>query len=120
MARQRGIEVIRARAECIPIRDGSCSSVLLVTVICYLDDPILAFRELHRILAPQGFLIIGFIEREGIIVQKFLHEKKKHRFLSLARFYSFPEVQALLEDTRFHMITVDSWDGFCVISAHKD
>jgi len=119
MARQRGIEVIRGRAECIPIKNGSCSSILLVTVICYLDDPVLAFRELHRILVPQGFLVIGFIEREGIIVHKFLHEREKHRFLSHARFYSLPEVQELLEDSRFHMLTVDSWAGFCIVSAQK-
>ncbi|MCE5338891.1 MAG: hypothetical protein LLF90_09435 [Methanomicrobiaceae archaeon] len=33
MARERGIEVIQGRAESIPLRDGACSSVLLVTVI---------------------------------------------------------------------------------------
>src|SRR5690606_18061628 len=54
MARQRGIEVIRGRVEALPLMDGSCSSVLLVTVICFLEDPIPAFRELHRILVPGG------------------------------------------------------------------
>ena len=120
MARRRGIEIIRGRAESIPIRDESCSSVLLVTVICFLDDPVLAFREIHRILVPQGTLIIGFIEREGQIALKYLREGGKRRFLSRARFYSTGEVQALLKGTGLRVARVDSRAGFCVIAALKD
>jgi len=120
MARRRGIEVIRGRAESIPIRDESCSSVLLVTVICFLDDPVPAFREIHRILVPQGTFVLGFIEREGQIAQKYLREGGKRRFLSRARFYSSDEVQALLEKVRFRVFAVDSRAGFCVIAALKD
>ncbi len=120
MARRRGIEVIRGRAESIPIRDESCSSVLLVTVICFLDDPVPAFRELHRILIPQGTLVLGFIEREGQIAQKYLREGGKRRFLSHARFYSSDEVQALIKGTGFRVARIDSQAGFCVIAAQKD
>jgi SAM-dependent methyltransferase len=119
IARRRGIEIIRGRAESIPIRDGSCSSVLLVTVICFLDDPIPALREFHRILAPQGILVLGFIEREGQIAQKHLREGGKRRFLFRARFYSPDEIQALLMDTGFHVAVIDSRAGFCVIAAQK-
>jgi len=119
MARQRGIEIIRGRAESIPIRDGSCSSVLLVTVVCFLDDPVPALRELHRILVPQGTLVLGFIEREGQIAQKYLREGGKRRFLSRARFYSPDDVLALLENTGFCVTAVDSRAGFCVIAAQK-
>lgn len=120
MARRRGIEIIRGRAESIPIRNGSCPSVLLVTVICFLDDPAPAFRELHRILVPQGTLILGFIEREGQVARKYLDEKGKHRFLSHARFYSSDEIQTLLSSTGFRVVRVDSRAGFCVIAAQKD
>ena len=120
MAHQRGIEIIRGRAESISIRDGSCSSVLLVTVICFLDDPVPAFREIHRILVPQGTLVLGYIEREGQIAQRYLREKGKRRFLSHARFYSSDEVQALLRGTGFRVAKLDSQVGFCVIAAQKD
>lgn len=119
MARRRGVEVVRGRAESIPFRDGACSSVLMVTVICFLDDPAPAFREIHRVLAPQGTLIIGFLEREGEVARKYLHEEGKHRFLSRARFYSSGEVQDLLGRTGFRMTGVDSQAGFCVIAAQK-
>ena len=120
MALQRGIEVIRGRVEALPIRNGSCSSVLFVTVICFLEDPFPAFRELHRILVPGGFLVIAFIERGGNIHRNYLREGGKGRFLSRAKFYSSDEVQALLRDTGFRMEEVDSRVGFCVIAAQKE
>lgn len=119
MARERGIEVIQGRGEAIPIRDGACSSVLLVTVICFLDDPVRAFREIHRILAPQGTLVIGFLEREGPVAQQYLHAEGKHRFLSRARFYSLGEVLVLLGRTGFCVTGVESQAGFSVLAAQK-
>lgn len=119
MARRRGIEVIRGRGESIPIRDGACSLVLMVTVICFLDDPVPVFRELHRILAPRGTLLIGFLEREGAVARKYRHDRGKHRFLSRARFYSSDEVQDLLGRTGFCVTEVESKAGFTVIAAEK-
>jgi SAM-dependent methyltransferase len=120
MARRRGIEVIRGRAESIPLRDGSCSSALMVTVICFLDDPVTAFREIHRILAPGGTFVLGFIEREGEVAQKYLHERGKHRFLSRARFYSSGEVREILRHTGLRVTEADSRAGFSVIAARKN
>ncbi|MCK9276516.1 MAG: methyltransferase domain-containing protein [Methanoculleus sp.] len=120
MARRRGIEVIRGKGESIPIRDGACSSVLLVTVICFLDDPVPVFLEVHRVLAPQGRLVIGFLEREGEVAQKYRHDEGKGRFLSRARFYSSDEVQDLLGSTGFCVTGAESKTGFSVIAAEKN
>lgn len=119
LAQRRGIEVIQGRAEAIPIKDGSCSSVLFVTVICFLDNPIAALRELHRILLPGGLLIVAFIERGGQIHRKYLQEGGKGRFLSRAKFYSQEEVLAFFRQTGFRATDVDSRFGFCVIPAEK-
>jgi SAM-dependent methyltransferase len=120
MAYRRGIGIIRGRAESIPLRERSCSSVLLVTVICFLDDPVKAFREIHRILVPEGTLIVGFIERDGRIARKYLRQEGKGRFLSRARFFTPGEVQDHLEGTGFRVFRIDSKAGFCVIAAQKD
>lgn len=119
MARQRGIEVICGRVEDLPLRDGYCSSVLMVTVICFLDDPEAAFREIYRVLVRHGTLVLGFIERDGQVARKYLHEPGKHRFLSRARFYSPDEVLAFLNRTGFRVAEVDCQVGFCVIAAQK-
>ncbi len=60
MARRRGIEVIRGVGESLPLKDGSCSSVLMVTVICFFDDPARAFAEAYRVLVPGVVLVAGF------------------------------------------------------------
>lgn len=119
MARRRGIEIVRGRAEALPFKDGSCSSVLMVTVICFLDNPVQAFREVKRVLLPQGTLVIGFIEREGRIARRYLEERGKHRFLSRAWFYSYDEVLGYLRDTGFRELQVESHVGFCVIASQK-
>ena len=119
MARERGIEVVRGLAEALPIRNDYCSSVLFVTVICFLDDPTVAFREIHRILSVGGCLIIAFIERDGMIHYTYLQKGAKRRFLSRARFYSQQEVRTLLEEAGFAVKKVDSRVGFCVITAQK-
>lgn len=120
MARERGVGVIRGRAESLPLRDGSCSSALMVTVICFLDDPARAFADIHRILAPGGTFVLGFLEREGVVARRYLSEKDKHRFLSRARFYSTGEVRDLLGRTGFSPTEVDAQAGFTVIAAQKN
>ncbi|HON82110.1 MAG TPA: methyltransferase domain-containing protein [Methanoregulaceae archaeon] len=119
MAHRRGIEVIRGTAEALPVKDSSCSSILMVTVICFLDDPVPVFGELHRILVDQGTLILAFIEREGKIHQRYLREGGKGRFLSRARFYSQDEVRGLLDKTGFAVKAADPRAGFCVIAAQR-
>ena len=118
-ARRHGIDVIRGKAEALPIRDGPCSSLLFATVICFLDDPVPVFGELHRILVDQGTLILAFIEREGKIHQRYLREGGKGRFLSRARFYSQDEVRGLLDKTGFAVKAADPRAGFCVIAAQR-
>ncbi|MFA5003227.1 MAG: class I SAM-dependent methyltransferase [Methanolinea sp.] len=120
MARDRGIEIIRGRAESLPFRDGSCSSVLLVTVVCFLDDPASSFSELNRVLQSGGPLLIAFIERGGDIYQKYLNEGGKGRFLSRARFYSREEIKKNLRETGFVIEGIDCRLGFCTIFAQKD
>ncbi len=115
MARRRGIKIVRGRAEALPFRDGSFSSVLLVTVLCYLDDPQAALRELRRILLPGGFLVVAFIEREGQVHRNYLRDGGKGRFLSRAKFYSQEDVRAFLGDTGFAVTRIDSRVGFCVM-----
>jgi SAM-dependent methyltransferase len=120
MAHKRGIEVIRGKAEALPIKGDSCSSILLVTVICFLEDPLAALGEFFRVLFTGGGLIVAFIERGKQIHLNYLQEGGKGRFLSHARFYSLEEVQMLLEETGFVVTEIDSRAGFCIIAARKD
>lgn len=47
------------RAEALPCADGAFDLVLAVTVLCFVADAPAALREMARVLAPGGRLVLG-------------------------------------------------------------
>jgi SAM-dependent methyltransferase len=66
--------VIDAAAERLPFADGTVDTVVSTLVLCTVDAPELALREIARVLAPDGQLL--FIEhvRAASRVRSFLQE----------------------------------------------
>ncbi len=136
LARQRGIEVIEGTAENLPFADNNFDFVVMVTVVCFLDDVTQAFQETFRILKPKGTLVIGFIDRESEMGTHYRQKKDQSRFYREATFYSARELEALLTKAGFSNfdyrqtllpgettgLTVREGHGsggFVVIQAHK-
>ncbi len=65
IARSRGITIERAFAEELPFKSEEFDFALLVTVLCFVNDPIRVLSEIRRVLKPGGLLLIGFIDRES-------------------------------------------------------
>lgn len=104
MARARGIEVIYALAEALPFQDESFDFVLMVTTVCFLDDPRLAFQEAKRILMPGGTLVIGMIDRDSPAGSDYERKKTTSKFYKFAQFHSADEVMSWLKDLDFYDI----------------
>jgi SAM-dependent methyltransferase len=51
-----------ARAEALPIRDGTMDTVLGLSMLTYLTDPAQMLREAHRVLRPGGVLLLEFTQ----------------------------------------------------------
>jgi SAM-dependent methyltransferase len=122
IARSRGVEAIRGLAEALPFMDASLESVLIMTSLCYFDDPWLVLREISRVLAPGGGVIIGFLGKGGEIAERYLHTPEKGPFLAHATFYAPEEVIAMLASAGFmgierEVIDEASVKGFHVITA---
>ena len=136
LARQRRIEVLEGRAEDLPLAANSFDFAVMVTVVCFLDDVAKAFKEVFRILKPNGTLVVGFIDRESALGMDYSQKKDQSRFYRDATFYSVSELEALLSEADFSNfnyrqtllpgettgLTVregHGYGGFVVIKAHK-
>jgi len=108
-ARRRGVGCVRGVAERLPFRDGAFDLVLMVTVDFLVSDRAAAFREMARVLAPGGAVVVGFIDRESPVGRRYQREKREREgesdggsgFYGEARFLAAEEMAALLEDARF-------------------
>jgi SAM-dependent methyltransferase len=101
VARRRGLRVCQAVGEQMPFHDQQFDLVLLVTVICFVDDVPTLFRELRRVLKTNGQLIIGFINRNSELGRMYESRKEASMFYQDARFYSVEEVATWVKGTGF-------------------
>ena len=108
-AKRRGIEVIQGIAEQTPFRENIFDTVFIIVSICYVKSPTDTVKEAYRILRNNGYLIIGFIDRESPWGEFYLHKKRSgHVFYKPANFYTFDEIQELLRRNGFKIIKVVS------------
>jgi len=101
VAEQRGIKVINAVTENLPIEKNSYDFALMVTTVCFLSDIPKAFSEVHRILKPQGEIILAIIDKNSELGKKYEKEKSENKFYKDAHFHSTQEITALLQQADF-------------------
>ncbi|KQC12813.1 MAG: hypothetical protein APR63_10205 [Desulfuromonas sp. SDB] len=106
IAKNRGVNTIRGIAEQLPLKAQSFDVVLLVTVVCFLDDINAGFKECRRILKPGGRLVVGFVDADsplGKLYQKF---KNDNVFYRLAEFQSVNRIAKIMQNNKFKLISV--------------
>jgi SAM-dependent methyltransferase len=59
LAHSRGLRVLRADAQSLPLPDGCMSVVTALDVLEHIEDDVKAVRELRRILRPDGVLVVA-------------------------------------------------------------
>ncbi len=101
IAKQRGIRVIPGVAEKLPLPDSSYDLALMVTTICFVDDPLQSLREIYRILRPGGTVMLGFVDAATPLGRNYLAHKAQSRFYKEARFFTTDEVLELLKKAGF-------------------
>jgi SAM-dependent methyltransferase len=101
IAQRRGMQVVGGVAEAVPFGNSTFDFALMVTTICFVDDPEASCKEVHRILKPDGCLIIGFVDRNSAIGRLYEQHKDNNVFYRVATFYSVAEVASLLHGAGF-------------------
>lgn len=100
LAKKRGLKVFGGIAENLPLKNEYFDFVLIVTTICFVDSPETSLREAHRILKPEGQIIIGFVDRDSPL-GRFYMNKRRSLFYRYANFYSVPEILSFLKDLKY-------------------
>lgn len=104
IARTKGLEIIKGFAEDLPVKDETFDFVLMVTTICFVDDPLLSLQNIYRILKENGHVIIGYVDRNSALGKLYEKNRLKSRFYREAKFYSTDEIISLLKKAGFSEI----------------
>lgn len=101
LARKRGVEVSEGAAEKLPFEDGRFDFALMVTTLCFVDDPQAALREAYRVLKPGGVLVVGLIDRESPLGKSYQKRQGESLFYREATFHSAIEVVEMMKGAGF-------------------
>ncbi|MBD3335702.1 MAG: methyltransferase domain-containing protein [Candidatus Eisenbacteria bacterium] len=101
IARYRGMAIVRGVAEDLPIAAAAFDHALIVTTLCFVDDPTRALREVARILRPGGRLLLGFVDRASPLGRSYERRREQSLFYRAATFLAAPDVLYLLHDAGF-------------------
>jgi len=104
LAANRGVNVIAGAAESLPVADGFYDFALLVTTVCFLEEPELAFREVYRVLKAEGTIIVGLIDKDSKLGKKYEEKKSESKFYKNANFHAVVEIQENLIKAGFKNI----------------
>jgi len=100
-AARRGVSLRlqEGRVENLPF-DAACFDVVLaVTVLCFVDDVGSAFRELARVLAPGGRLVVGELGRWSTwAAKRRLQSRGKQTLWSTVHFWTRRELEYRLTE----------------------
>ncbi|MGM0460486.1 MAG: class I SAM-dependent methyltransferase, partial [Bacteroidota bacterium] len=87
--------------ENMPFLSDTFDFAVMITTVCFLDDIQKAFRETARVLKPNGHFIIGMIDKDSPLGQKYQQYKEDNPFYRDAHFHSVSEITESLENTGF-------------------
>lgn len=102
-AKKRGLKVINAVAEDLPYHNESKDFALMITTICFVDDIYKSFQEVNRVLKTNGYLIIGFVDKNSPIGKIYLEHKNESSFYRDAIFFETEKVYKILQKTGFEI-----------------
>lgn len=113
-AEARGIRVTQGYAQDLPFEKGLFDAVFMITVDCYLKELGPALEECHRVLTPEGRLIMGHVDIDAPLGVVYEEARDQDPFYKNAYFRGTDQILAELDRAGFEPVeirqTVDSFD----------
>jgi len=106
LAAKRGIHVCRGVAEELPYHDAFFDFGLMVTTICFVDDPRKAIREMRRVVRKGGLLVLAFVDRASPLGAQYEAFKEQNVFYRDATFYSVDDILQMLKAEGLEVETI--------------
>lgn len=98
------LAVCRGRAEDLPFEENSFDVVMAITVLCFSSDAPKAIREMSRVLAPGGTIIIGELSRYSVwALERRVRGWFGAKRWQQARFWSRRDLDLLVEKVGLHV-----------------
>jgi ubiquinone/menaquinone biosynthesis C-methylase UbiE len=100
-ASERRVRAIQGTAEALPFKPAVFDFALVVTTLCFVEEPGRMLAEARRVLKPGAPLVVGFVDRETELGQHYLTHQAENVFYREATFYCASDVERLLRDAGF-------------------
>ncbi|MBN1574975.1 MAG: class I SAM-dependent methyltransferase [Chitinispirillaceae bacterium] len=101
IARDRGRLVYHCKGDCLPFHDGFFDYTLMVTTICFLDDPAAVLRECGRVTKRNGAIVVAIVDGNSLTGKSYRSCASRSMFYRDAVFYSVDQVKKMLVRTGF-------------------
>ena len=88
LARGRGVDVLKGKAESLPLQDESIDAAFLITTLCFVDDVDRTFHELARVLRAGGQAIVAFIPKDSRFGELYSTNTSEDRFFRRATLHT--------------------------------
>jgi len=88
LARGRGVDVVKGRAECLPLENDSIDAAFLMTTLCFVSDIDRTFSEVTRVLRTGGYAIVAFIPKDSQFGELYNTDTQENRFFRHATLHT--------------------------------
>ncbi|PJC64246.1 MAG: SAM-dependent methyltransferase [Deltaproteobacteria bacterium CG_4_9_14_0_2_um_filter_42_21] len=105
LAEKRGIKVVTGVAEHLPFPDNFFDYAVMITTLCFVQDPFQALEEAKRVVKTGGRIIIGLIDRTSSLGKQYEEKKGENPYYKFAHFFSADEVENFLNKLKLKEIS---------------